>query len=166
MNKQCLAILVSLLLFCPLFSLSGQEVASDDSLRLFDISLGFVGGFRLDDSVPVGGHRFSFDFSVADNVRAGIALTTSGDAAVQDQYASFLLRYRLGKVSVLMDVGRLSAAPADVAAGIGFSFPLFESISREVIHSALNLQVQYLFSTSSGVDKGSVLIGCIGSFGV
>lgn len=146
-------------LAAPLF---GQESLEG---RIFDINLGFVGGYRLSDNTPVGGQRFSFDFIVAENVRAGMALIRIAATAAPEEYATFLLNFRFGRLGLILHVGKQGT---NMAAGTGFSFGLLESVSYGVINTGLRIGVDYLFNNGAtgGPEKGSILLGLSGSFGI
>ena len=146
-------------LAAPLF---GQDALAG---RIFDINLGFVGGYRLSDNSPVGGQRFSFDFIVAENVRAGMALTRIAATAAPEDYATFLFNFRFRKLGMVLHVGRQAA---NMAAGAGFSYALLESVSHGVVHSGLRVGVDYLFNNGAagGPERGSILLALTGSFGI
>lgn len=154
-------LIVVVLLLCAGFGFAQESVLEGD---IFNINLGFIGGYRLDDNAPVGGQRFSFDFAVAENVRTGVALTTFGDAAVTTEYSTFVLDYRFDRLGLTMDVGNNGAG--DIAAGLGFAYNLMEAVTQDVIRTGLRINVQYLFDLGAGVEKGTVSIGFSGSFGV
>jgi len=155
------SLLVVVLLLCGSFGFAQESGLGGD---IFNINLGFIGGYRLDDNAPVGGQRFSFDFAVSDNVRTGVALTRFGDAVATTEYSTFVMDYQFNRLGITMDVGNNGVG--DIAAGLGFAYNLLESVTEDVIRTGLRIQVQYLFDLGTGVEKGTVSIGFSGSFGV
>ena len=139
-----------------------QEQAGN---QVFEIELGFVGGYRLAQPELVGGQSFGLNLAVASNFMAGLQAVSVTGPGGTDRYGMFGLSYLIGQ-SLGLSVLAGGTGAGSVAGGVMMFFDLFQSQDANTFTSALRLKAGYLFNVAAGIAGGSIVLGVSSAFGL
>ncbi|TVR93753.1 MAG: hypothetical protein EA428_01490, partial [Spirochaetaceae bacterium] len=153
-----LAVLVTLLLVLPLQAFAQEQEDNEEApavviaesgdatiteSRIFNVTLGFLGGYHLGEEETVVGRQVSLNFSILENAQIGIegvSFQDEGGASVQDEYAFVRFDYFFTEF-LSLSIGTGSHNSGTAAGTIGANALLIRSVPENGLSSSLKAGV-------------------------
>lgn len=185
MKKQLMVITVLVAVFLVLpYQASAQEEAdpaetpaaaalespapSITESRIFNVSLGFLGGYHLGEDETVVGRQVSLNFSILESAQIGIegvGFQDENGASVQDEYAFVRFDYFFTEL-LSLSIGTGAHSSGTAAGTIGANALLIRSVPESGLSSHLKAGIRYFMNEDDGFGDGAFGIIISGGIGL
>lgn len=147
----------------------GQEFGETDTgSRLFDVELGFLSGYRLEDEETVVGRTMTLNFSILENAQIGFyhAGFADSDVGISNAYGMVRFRYFFSEM-LSVSIGTGGEGTTQSPAGlIGANATLLRSLPADGLATTLQAGLQYLMNEEDGFGNGTIGVSIVGSIGL
>lgn len=157
--RKTVVVLLILAVIAPAMVMA-QEAGNADN-RIFGIQTGFVGGYDLNTNTSVAGRDFGVFFTLNPSMQAGVRVmesVLSTGTAVMFDFGYFLTP----QIGLDVMVGHDGAS---IAGAFDAAFTIIRSGSEAPFSSNLKIKAGYIFDQASGIEKGVINAGLVGTIG-